>query len=389
MFTIKAKYNTALVMLDDETMLDGETTSQIYSFLNHPAFAGTHIAIMPDCHSGKGAVVGFTMKLNNYLIPNVVGVDVGCGVLAIELDGVNKIDYEAFDKAVNRIPSGFSKYPFDTNGSNKPYGRNLNVCDTINGLETVANAVGTKYSDVVCALGTLGGGNHFIEVDYDELNDKYWLVIHTGSRNFGLKFANFMQNEAKKLMKKMFTGDAYRGLEFLTSGNGYDSYITGMEIAQKYASMNRFTIAKTLVEDYFKLKMKKLRVIESIHNYIDTEKGFVRKGAISAQENEDVIIPLNMRDGTIIGAGKGNKAWNYSAPHGAGRILSRKKAKESLSMDEYKTSMNGIYSSCVVNSTIDEAPMAYKDKDLIINAIKDTVEIKNIIKPVYNFKAKG
>ena len=386
MFILKAKYNSALVMLEDQSLVENETISQIYSFLNHPAFENSHIAIMPDCHAGKGAVVGFTMKTNDYVIPNVVGVDIGCGVLAVRLDGIKNINFEALDKAVRKIPSGFHKYPIDTNGSNKPFVRNERICSKIEDLKELTRTIGTKYEDVVASLGTLGGGNHFIEVSVDE-QGTYWLVIHTGSRNFGLKIANFYQNEAKKLMKQMFVGDAYKNLEFLPIDNGGKEYLYAMDIAQEYASKNRQEIAKNLIENFFKLKIKDLKKIESVHNYIDLENGYVRKGAISAQEGEELIIPLNMRDGSIIGKGKGSKKWNYSAPHGAGRILSRKKAKETLEMVEYKESMNGIYTTCISNKTIDESPMAYKNKDLILDSIGETVDFDFILKPVYNFKA--
>jgi tRNA-splicing ligase RtcB (3'-phosphate/5'-hydroxy nucleic acid ligase) len=401
MFTIKAKYNSANIMLPDESYIDDETKKQIYSFLNHPAFAKSYISIMPDCHAGKGSCVGFTMTANDYALPFCVGVDIGCGMIAIKLEGIKNIDLNALDHVIHRIPSGFNRYPNDQRGSDKPYNRNLDAILATFGkdignkrqmdildIQAVADEVGTKFEDVVCSLGTLGGGNHFIELDIDD-SGIYWLVIHSGSRNFGLKVASYHQAKAKSLMNEMFVGDAFKGLEFLPMNKGGLDYIHDMRIAQKYAVLNRYMIANSIVQYFIKASMCDFVNISSIHNYISEKDNIIRKGAISANEGEQLIIPLNMRDGTIIGVGKGSKKWNNSAPHGAGRIMSRSKAKESLSMPDYKASMDGIFTTCVTSKTIDEAPMAYKDKQLILDAIGETVDVKAILKPVYNFKAGG
>lgn len=384
MFTMTAKYNSANVMLPDVGSIDEATKTQIYGFLNHPAFRGSYIAIMPDCHAGMGAVIGFTMPMNDYVIPNMVGVDIGCGMLAIKLVGVESIDLDLLDKAIHCIPSGFSRYPQDLKFGT-PYMRNLTVLDGTD-ISAVAGKVGADYADVICSLGTLGGGNHFIEVDKDE-EGAYWLIIHTGSRNLGLKVANYHQQKARDLLKQMFIGDEYKTLEFLPMNNGGDEYIADMHLAQGYASLNRTMIANSIVVNFFKKELSTLPTIESVHNYINPGDNIIRKGAISAYEGERLIIPLNMRDGTILGIGKGSKKWNYSAPHGAGRIMSRKRAKAEIALTDYTASMDGIFSTCVNPNTLDEAPMAYKDKELILDAIGETVDVVTILKPVYNFKA--
>lgn len=389
MIVQKGKYNFALIMLPDESSLDETTKTQIYGFLNHPAFAKTHIAIMPDCHAGAGAVIGFTMKLNNYVIPNVVGVDIGCGVDAVLLDGVKEIDFEALDQAVHRIPHGFGRYPVQRE-PDAPFLRNSNILYE-NGLdcaiEGIADSIGLDSDDVVASLGTLGGGNHFIEVDKDETG-AFWLVVHSGSRNFGLQIANYHQGKAKKLMREMFIDeDAYKTLEFLPMEHGGQGYLDDMAVAQNYALLNRKTMLDNLLRYYFKYTANDLPRVASVHNYISFNDNTIRKGAISANAGQEVIIPLNMRDGTIIGIGKGNEKWNNSAPHGAGRTHSRKSAKETFTMAEFEASMQGIFTTCVVPETLDESPMAYKDKDLILEAISETVEVKHILKPVYNFKA--
>ena len=389
MFEIIGKYNKAAIMLPDEGFLEATTKSQIYNFLNHPAFADSSLAIMPDCHAGMGAVVGFTMTMNSYVIPNVVGVDLGCGMSAFKLEGIKSINWPEFDKAVSRIPHGFSRHPIDTDGNDKPYQRNQRLLEKHFGemLHLLSDKIGTKYEDVIASLGTLGGGNHFIEVDVDS-QGVYWLVIHSGSRNFGLKVANYHQAKAKELMKQIYGGgDAYKMLEFLPLDNGGAEYIADMRLAQSYAALNRQVMAHTLIHYYFKADMDDFAQVHSIHNYISPTDNIIRKGAISALAGEELLIPLNMRDGIILGTGKGNGTWNNSAPHGAGRNFSRSKAKQTFGMEEFKKSMEGIYTSCVNSNTIDESPMAYKDKDIIINAIADTVDIKDMLRPVYNFKA--
>jgi tRNA-splicing ligase RtcB (3'-phosphate/5'-hydroxy nucleic acid ligase) len=378
MLEYKGKYNSAIVMTD---VLDEATTTQIYSFLNHPAFSHSHIAIMADTHAGAGSVVGFTMKINDYIIPNVVGVDIGCGVNAYPLEGVKNINFEQVDKFIRmNIPSGFGVRS-DSKEFDKVYFSN-NLVDKA--IDSTHQEKGRVYK----SLGTLGGGNHFIEIDVDP-NGQYWLLVHTGSRNFGLKIAQWHQAQAKELMKTMFQGDTYKGLEFLPKDLPQGkAYLEDMAIAQQFAMNNRYLIGKILMDGLFNhVKHWKHEYIECVHNYINFEDNIIRKGAISANSGERVLIPLNMRDGTIIGTGKGSSKWNNSAPHGAGRIMSRSKAKENIDLADYKKSMEGIFTTSANQSTIDEAPMAYKGADMIKAAIGETVSIDFVMKPVYNFKA--
>jgi RNA-splicing ligase RtcB len=384
MLEIQGKYNKAKIMIDE---LEPTVISQIYAILNSEAFSNSNIAIMPDCHAGSGAVIGFTMEMNDYVIPNVIGVDIGCGVLGIKLGNFKSIQFEHLDKFIRmHIPSGFSRQSSKQTSKNTSYIEKSNYT-FLDDLSNASASTNQSLDMVVSQLGTLGGGNHFIEIDKSVEGD-YYLIIHSGSRNFGLKVANFYQKIAKDSAN-------LGALSYLKIDDEVGkSYLKDMKIAQKFAKMNRYLIAKVIVEEFFKLKIDKCAQIESVHNYIEIDSkqgskigGFIRKGAISAALDETVLIPLNMSEGTIIGRGKGNKEWNYSAPHGAGRIMSRSDAKSSLKMEDYKSSMNGIYTSCISTSTIDEAPMAYKNVNIIKLAIEPTLEILEIIKPVYNFKA--
>jgi len=380
MLTYTGKYNSANVMIDE---IDETTVSQIYAMLNNPAFADSKIVIMPDTHAGAGAVIGFTMTLNNYIVPNVVGVDIGCGIEAVKLIGIKEIDFEKFDKYVRKnIPAGFNK-------RNDPIARELDAIPKHGvDIEILSEVTNQDSNDVLHALGTLGGGNHFIEIDKSD-SGEYWLSIHTGSRNFGLKIAKYHQDVAKDVLAIKHSGTVYKDLEFLEMKNTGKIYLEDMKIAQHYAALNRFYIFKDLLSYFgFTRKISSMTRISSVHNYINEQDIIIRKGAISAYKDEYVIIPLNMRDGIIVGIGKSNANWNYSAPHGAGRIMSRSKAKENIDLGDYTKSMEGIWTSCINNSTIDEAPQAYKNKDLIIDSIKDTVDIKFMLKPVYNFKSE-
>jgi len=400
MLEFRGKYNTAHVMINE---VDETTVKQIYQFLNHPAFANTYIAIMPDCHAGKGAVIGFTMKMNDYVIPNVVGVDIGCGIESYCLGKID-IDYPALDKFIRaNIPSGYNAHNLSGINACKHFLKyNADIVDFFH-LKDVVLRIGLedKLDRILGSVGTLGGGNHFIEIDEDPEGRK-WLTVHSGSRNFGLQIAQYHQNKAKELMKKMFIGDAYKNLEFLPLDNGGARYLDDMYIAQKYAELNRYTMLKIILEDFFKDtffaenchvyniskgKSESVEYIKTVHNYINFNDGIIRKGAISAHEGERILIPFNMRDGIAVCRGRGSSKYNFSAPHGAGRILSRSKAKETLSMDEFKASMQGIYTTSVHESTLDESPMAYKDKDLIIKNIHETADMEFFMKPVYNFKA--
>jgi len=387
MYTIKGKYNTAIIMIDN---LDETTVSQIYSFLNHPAFAKTHIAIMADAHAGAGSCIGFTMKMNDYVIPNVVGVDIGCGVNAYPLD-VTTVNFEHLDHFIRtHIPSGFNIRSTSGRMANQAKPQDMFDDNFRKKVLALANDLKQDESKVIGSIGTLGGGNHFIEIDQDD-NGQYWLLIHSGSRNFGLRVATYHQNKAKELLKRMFLGaDAYKDLEYLPMDMGGKEYLDDMKIAQEYASLNRQVMAGLLIFNFFEAKTDfDMRGIETVHNYINFDDKIIRKGAVSAHLGERLVIPFNMRDGVMIGVGKGSNKWNLSAPHGAGRVMSRSQAKKRLDLDEFIKEMEGVYTTTATQNTIDEAPMAYKDKDEIIGAIGETVDIEFFMKPVYNFKAGG
>ena len=397
--------------------IEQEAINQIDLLLAQEPFKDCKVRIMPDVHAGKGCVIGFTANLGNKVIPNIVGVDIGCGMLCIEL-GQQDIDLERLDKIINE---------------NIPSGRDIREdsiikLDKLQELYCFRELKETKNFNK--AIGTLGGGNHFIEIDVDDENNKY-LVIHTGSRNLGKQVADYYQNLAIELCsgkeeffnkkeeiiktykeqgRKSEIQGALKELEkefkeakpnlpndlcYLT-GKYRDMYLHDMKICQEYASLNRLYIAKEILMNYFELTYVPeidfppvmCDRFETIHNYISFEDNIVRKGAISAKEGERVIIPINMRDGSIIARGKGNEDWNNSAPHGAGRLMSRTKARETFNLEQFKESMKDIYTTSVTEGTIDEAPFVYKPMEEIIENIKETVEIERIIKPIYNFKAK-
>lgn len=398
--------------------IEQEAIDQINLLLEQEPFKDCKVRIMPDVHAGKGCVIGFTADLGDKVIPNIVGVDIGCGMLCVELGDID-LDLRKLDKLINE---------------NIPAGRNIREqklinYDKINDLYCLRELKETKKFNR--AIGTLGGGNHFIEVDIDEEGNKY-LVIHTGSRNLGKQVADYYQNLAIELCsgkeemfkrkkeiiktykekdKKSEIQKALKKLEAeykknkpnlpnelcYLEGKYREMYLHDMEICQEYASLNRLQIAKEILMDYFQLtfvpEIEYPPVMndrfETIHNYISFEDNIVRKGAIRASKGERVIIPINMRDGSIIAVGKGNEDWNNSAPHGAGRLMSRRKAKETFKLEEFKKSMKDIYSTSVVEETIDEAPFVYKPMREIIDNIQNTVEIEKIIKPIYNFKAKN
>lgn len=370
MLNFTGKYASCTVMID---AVEPAALQQIYSFLNCPAFEGAKIRIMPDVHAGAGAVIGFTSTLGERIVPNVVGVDIGCGVLSVLIGERTEIDFAALDEFIRReIPSGFSvheKAP-KVHKHEMLWGR----------VEEIAARTGQDAGRIVRSLGTLGGGNHFIELGLDANTECYWLTIHTGSRNFGLKVAEHHQKIAKTLHPH---GD----LSWL-EGVEKQQYLYDMQVCQEYAAQNRRRIAHRIYEGFFeRLWLGPIHAVESVHNYIDFEDRIIRKGAISAHAGQSVVIPWNMRDGLILGRGKGNPEWNYSAPHGAGRVMGRGAAKRNLSVDEYQKSMSGIWSSCVGEGTIDESPMVYKPAEEILAAIGDTVSVEHVIKPVYSFKA--
>lgn len=410
--------------------IEQEAIKQIDLLIQQEPFKDSKIRIMPDVHAGKGCVIGFTADLGNKVIPNIVGVDIGCGMLCVELGNI-ELDLERLDQIINEhIPAGRNIRE-----------RKLMDFDKINELYCLRELRETKKFNR--AIGTLGGGNHFIEVDVDDECNKY-LVIHTGSRNLGKQVADYYQNLAielcsgkeemyhrkeniiktyKKQGRNVEIQKALKDLEkeyknnkpilpkelCYLYGEYREKYLHDMRICQKYASLNRLYIAKMILDNLYgkcrytlvntkemdieKAKNANISIsipfFETIHNYISFEDNIVRKGAISAKKGESVLIPMNMRDGSIIAIGKGNTEWNQSAPHGAGRIMSRNKAKEILKLEEFKESMKGIYTTSIVEETIDEAPFVYKPMQEIIDNIQDTVEIQKIIKPIYNFKAKN
>ncbi|WP_367567214.1 RtcB family protein [Lacrimispora sp.] len=386
--------------------IEPEALDQIYMLIKQPAFAECKVRIMPDVHAGKGCVIGFTADLGDKVIPNIVGVDIGCGMLTVGLGNI-KIDYKKLDSVIRgNIPSGRNvrkeEIPFPD--IEKLYCRSE--------LKNI--------SWLRCSMGTLGGGNHFIEIDEDTDGNKY-LIIHTGSRNLGKQVAEIYQQVAidsmqgsgkleqdiQKLIKEYRIAGRTKEIEsgirelkrkfqpdklnipkelcYLT-GEDRKHYLHDMKICQSFAGTNREWVASIICQK-MGWEYSRGKSFQTIHNYIDHDTNIVRKGAISARKSELLLIPINMRDGCIIGRGKGNFDWNQSAPHGAGRIMSRSKAKEKVSLEEFESSMSGIFTTSVNRSTIDESPMVYKPMEEIIQNIGETVDIEKIIKPIYNFKA--
>ena len=357
MHTIDSDYGVVKIFAKT---IENEAIEQIKSIANSPIGENAHIRIMPDAHAGAGCVIGTTMKFNGRVIPNVVGVDIGCGVDAYYI-GEDKPDLEKLDNACrNVLVSGMNarSKAIEPRWQEDFILSNLWCKDGLKKIEWIKNS-----------LGTLGGGNHYVELN--ESKNGYWLVVHSGSRNLGKQVAEYWQKIANE-------------------NNGYlegelaSQYLDDMGLVQLWARANREYISNTICEE---MEWDTTYSISSIHNYIDFKDGYVRKGAISAHEGQLCIIPLNMRDGSLVCIGKGNEDWNCSAPHGAGRVMSRMKAKKTLSMEEFKAEMSGIYSTTVSKETLDEAPMAYKTMDDIVANIGPTADIVNIIKPIYNFKA--
>jgi RNA-splicing ligase RtcB len=373
LITIEGKYDKSIVMSDD---LEESAKAQIINYLDQEAFVGSQVVIMPDVHAGAGCVIGFSSKLIERVVPNIVGVDIGCGVKVINL-GKTGFNLEKLDNFIkNNIPHGFN-----VNSRIKEISPKLKE-----DLRKTSDRVGSSFNRDLLSIGSLGGGNHFIEVSLDRENNRY-LLIHSGSRNFGYKVANYHQNVAKDYCSKK-GGAIYKvpkSLSFL-EGVLREDYLSDMQVALNMASANRDAISKEILR-HLELDYTRLDSFTTIHNYIDVKGGFVRKGAVSAYKDERIIIPWNMRDGSIIALGLGSKEWNYSAPHGAGRILSRRAAKGSLSLKEFKSDMQGVFTTTATNKTIDESPRAYKDYQQILEKINQTVKVTKILKPIYNFKA--
>ncbi len=400
MIEIKGKVNTAICYA---SVVEEEAIEQIRRMCDHAFTAGSQIRIMPDVHAGKGCTIGTTMTITDKAVPNVVGVDIGCGMYTVELGKVD-VDFETLDAAAHYIPSG-----------KKVWEGRMERFD-LTQLRCYRNLRDAKRLER--SLGTLGGGNHFIEVDMASDGTKY-LVIHSGSRNLGKQVAELYQALAVDL--NLGKEDFFRQREELIRtykeqgrrseiqkelrkmerewkdkeptipadlcylyGSYLEDYLYDVELCQRFAKRNRERMAEIILD---KLGLSPVSAFHTVHNYIDTEEMILRKGAIAAHKGEPVLIPINMRDGSVLACGKGNPEWNFSAPHGAGRLMSRTAARQSLDLEEYRKSMEGIYTTSVNEATLDEAPMAYKSLADIIDVIGESVEIIEVLKPIYNFKA--
>ena len=380
--------------------IEAEAMKQIEDMETSEAYRDCKIRIMPDCHAGKGCTVGTVIQTAGKIVPNTVGVDIGCGMLVVNL-GKKDINLSLLDRIINEsVPSGFDVHEQPQLKEMSPF-----MSHRLHHLYESTPVFDIDY--IKRSLGTLGGGNHFIELDEDEQGCKY-LVVHSGSRNLGVKVCNYFQNLAKKNVnrreeRKRIIEDLKKyGLEkeinntlrrlgtvppelAYLEGKDLDDYNFAAHACQDFAYENRLNIASTILRG---LELLHEGFFTTVHNYFDIHSGIIRKGAVRAENGEQLIIPLNMRDGSLICRGKGNEDWLCSAPHGAGRLMSRTKAKETLTMEEYRKGMQGIYSTSVCESTIDESPMAYKSAEEIEELIGDTVTVVKRIKPIYNFKAK-
>lgn len=404
---IRGKYNNAIVYTEN---IEETAINQIEELCNQEIFEDSKIRIMPDAHAGKGCVIGFTADMGDKIIPNLIGVDIGCGMLCVKLGKID-VNLEELDLVVNQcIPSGFNQNDVEQDFPEDIRKRIIETSDKLM-IDTLRPRL---------SIGTLGGGNHFIELSEDSVGCKF-LIIHTGSRNFGFQIAKYYQDKAVKYIKSQICEIMYmknyevgmlkkrnqysaieetiriydNSIESLTmpkdlcylEGDLKDEYLHDMKVAQDFAKTNREVIGENILKN-MGIDTNELYMFHTVHNYIDFKDNIIRKGAVSANSGELLLIPMNMRDGSLLCTGKGNSEWNCSAPHGAGRIMSRRKARDNVSLEEYVDSMSGIYSSSVCESTIDESPMAYKNIDEIISNIGDTVEIIDRLKVLYNYKAK-
>ena len=398
MLEIKGKVNTAVCFA---RVIEDEAIEQIRRMCDTEMTRGSRIRIMPDVHAGKGCTIGTTMTITDKAVPNVVGVDIGCGMYTVKLGKVD-IDFEKADEACHIIPSGFDTWE----GVKWPFALTELRC-----YRELRDAKRLNRS-----LGTLGGGNHFIEIDAAGDGTKY-LVIHSGSRNLGKQVAEYYQQlaidlnqgkeeylnkrdqiieEYKAAGRKSEIQAALKAIKWEKKdatvpddlcylyGSYLDDYLHDVEICQAFARLSREKMAEVILEH---TGLEAIESFHTIHNYIDTDEMILRKGAIAAHEGELVLIPINMRDGSVLAYGKGNPDWNYSAPHGAGRIMSRTKAKDVIEMEDYRKAMEGIYTTSVITATLDEAPMAYKSLEDIIDVIEESVDVVEVLKPVFNYKA--
>ena len=370
MFTLNGKHNSATVFTD---VIDNDAIAQIINMCNQVAFKDSQVRIMPDVHAGAGCTIGTTMTLTDKVIPNLVGADIGCGMEVCELGKVD-IDFSKLDSVIRaNIPSGGSIRTKEHKYSSKVDMKQLRCYKKLKK---------TEVTNSLLSVGALGGGNHFIEVDTND-NGELYLVIHSGSHCLGKAVATYYQKAAYTELKDLKGISVPEDFAYC-EGQLFEDYIHDMKLVQQYAAWNRKAMLEEILTN---MGLTAVGGFTTIHNYIDTDAMILRKGAVSAQAGEKLIIPINMRDGSLICTGKGNPDWNFSAPHGAGRLMSRSKAKEEITLDEFKKSMEGIFTTSVCSGTLDESPMAYKSIDDIVNNIGDTVEINKVIKPLYNFKA--
>ena len=400
MLEIKGKVNTAICYA---TVIEEEAIEQIRRMCDYEFTEGSKVRIMPDVHAGKGCTIGTTMTVVDKAVPNIVGVDIGCGMYTVKLGNV-ELDFEKLDEACHYVPSGMRVWE----GRKERFDLEKLRC-----FRALKDSKRLERS-----LGTLGGGNHFIEVDQAQDGTKY-LVIHTGSRNLGKQVAEIYQQLAVDLHRGMEDyfeqreeiirtykeqgrrSEIQAALKELLHqkevkeatmpedlcylyGKYFEDYLADVEICQQFAKRNRELIAEVILG---RCGLIAVDAFHTIHNYIDTDEMILRKGAIAAHKGEKVLIPINMRDGSVLAVGKGNPEWNYSAPHGAGRVMSRAGARKSLSLEEYRKAMEGIYTTSVNEDTLDEAPMAYKALSDIIDVIEDSVEVIEVLKPIFNYKA--
>ena len=400
MIKTKGKFNTAICYASS---LDDTTAAQIRQLCDTAEFSGYKIRIMPDVHAGKGCVIGTTMTISDKIVPGMVGVDIGCGMETAIIDN-DSLDLNQLNKCIQRsIPAGF-----EIRETPHPLSHQID-------LQKLRCAKHINHNRAIKSIGTLGGGNHFIEVDKSD-SGKLFIVIHSGSRYLGSQVAEYYQTEGyrtlsgnsksqlnetiARLKSEGKTNEIQNTIEILKNQNSisipkdlayvqdqlFDDYIHDMKIVQHYATLNRQAMMDVIFSE---ISLTAKETFTTIHNYIDTNHMILRKGSVSAQQGEKLLIPINMRDGSLICIGKGNPDWNYSAPHGAGRLMSRSAAYKNLSMEQYANEMAGIFSTCVTPKTLDESPMAYKPIDEIIEQISPTAEIIEKIKPIYNFKAQG
>lgn len=392
---VKGEFNTAKIFTD---VVDETSVAQVMELCNQEFCRDSRIRLMPDIHAGAGCTVGTTMTIKDKIVPNLVGVDIGCGMETCRISEID-LPLQKLDELIYKhIPSGF----------NIRHDKHRYIDQIDLGKLRCARYCGLSRAEL--SLGTLGGGNHFIEADRGE-DGSIYIVVHSGSRHLGLEVAKYYQDSAyrdivnqdvRPMIEQMKAEGRQKEIQSAidkvksehqlkipkqlayVSGNLFDDYIHDMRIVQRFATLNRQAMMNEIVSG---LGLHVVEQFTTIHNYIDTDNMILRKGAVSAQVGEKLLIPINMRDGSLICRGKGNPDWNYSAPHGAGRLMSRTAAKQAFNVNEFAKQMQGIYSTSVNQSTLDECPMAYKDMQSIIDNIEPTVEILEIIKPIYNFKA--